>query len=168
MNSHKVKAVNCHFTLRWSTTKNSNEGKMTPEIADGVCVELIQYMDCWRDEWMGSLFRCLMIHWLFVDSQNLWARQPTTVAVPMLSVSLFVTLTLMAHHHYNIILWKDRIAVFEVMVRVMVSVLVFTECLSYIFFTTDLLAAKLHRYIAVLLLITRSSGHYFDLLLTVS
>ena len=105
MNSRKVKAVNCHFTLRWSTTKNSNEGKMTPEIADGVCVELIQYMDCWRDEWMGSLLRCLMIHWLFVDSQNLWARQPTTVAVPMLSVSLFVKLSLMAHHHYNIILW---------------------------------------------------------------
>ena len=57
---------------------------------------------------------------------------------------------------------------FEVMVRVMVSVLVFTECLSYIFFTTDLLAAKLHRYVAVLLLTTRSSGHYFDSLLTVS
>ena len=57
---------------------------------------------------------------------------------------------------------------FEVMVRVVVSVLVFIECSSYIFFTIDLLAAKLRMYVAVLLLITRSSGHYFDLLLTVS
>ena len=57
MNVIKVKMVNCHCTLRCSSTKNSNEGKMRPETADGVCVESIQYMDCWRDEWMGSLFR---------------------------------------------------------------------------------------------------------------